>query len=112
MNNILELNGLKAKIVFDPEIEMFRGEILGLSGTADFYAENVQSLKDEMKTSLEVYLEVCQEEGIEPYKHYSGKIAYRTASDIHQKLEALASAQNVSVNKLIDKFVVEGIASN
>ena len=36
MKNIMEIDGHKAVISFDPDIGMFRGEFLGLSGGADF----------------------------------------------------------------------------
>jgi len=38
-----------AKIVYDPELDMFRGEILGLNGGADFYGKNPKELKREFK---------------------------------------------------------------
>ena len=36
MKNVMEINGVKAVIAFDPEINMFRGEFVGLNGGADF----------------------------------------------------------------------------
>ncbi len=41
MNNVVEINSEKAVIAFDPEIQMLRGEFVGLNGGADLYAENV-----------------------------------------------------------------------
>ena len=55
-----------AKITYDADIDMFRGEILGLAGGADFYARNVSELRAEFGKSLAVYLAVCGENGIEP----------------------------------------------
>ena len=34
--NMMEINGFNAVIKYDPEIEMFRGEFVGLNGGADF----------------------------------------------------------------------------
>lgn len=109
MDNILEHNGVKASVVFDPEIEMFRGEVLGLSGSADFYASDVISLKEEMIISLESYLEICTEQGIQPYKSYNGKIAFRTNSNIHKKLEELSVSQGLSLNKMLESLVEKGL---
>lgn len=109
MENVLEHNGVKACVVFDPDIEMFRGEILGLSGSADFYASDVDSLKKEMIISLESYLELCNEQGIEPYKSYNGKISFRTKPDIHEKLEELSISQGLSINKMLETLVKQGI---
>ena len=65
--NIMELNAYKAKIEYDPDIDMFRGEILGLNGGADFYGNNPAELRREFKKSLKIYLEVCQEKGVNPH---------------------------------------------
>ncbi|AIL73607.1 type II toxin-antitoxin system HicB family antitoxin [Vibrio vulnificus] len=111
MESILEHNGVKACVVFDPDIEMFRGEILGLSGSADFYASDVASLKEEMIASFDAYIEVCQEKGLEPYKSYSGKIAFRTKPDIHEKLEELSISQGLSINKMLERLVKLGLES-
>jgi predicted HicB family RNase H-like nuclease len=61
MLNTLEIDGVKALISYDPEIEMFRGEFLGLNGGADFYAADVFSLKKEGAISLRVYREARAE---------------------------------------------------
>ena len=37
--NLMELEGYNAKIEYDAELDMFRGEILGLTGGADFYGK-------------------------------------------------------------------------
>lgn len=67
MNNVMTFeDGYKAVIAYDPEIEMFRGEFVGLNGAADFYAADLEGLKREGKTSLEIFLEVCAERGSPP----------------------------------------------
>ena len=62
--NLMTYNGYNAKIEYDAELDMFRGEILGLTGGADFYGKNPKELRAEFKKSLEVFLEVCREKGI------------------------------------------------
>jgi len=44
MKNVIEIGDRKAVVSFDPEIGMFRGGFLGLSGGADFYARSVDAL--------------------------------------------------------------------
>ena len=45
--NTMTINGYQAVIMFDPDIEMFRGEFIGLNGSADFYARDVDGLHRE-----------------------------------------------------------------
>ena len=67
MNNVIEIDGHKAVVSFDPEIGLFRGEFLGLNGGADFYADSMQSLADEARLSLRVFLGVCKEKAVAPF---------------------------------------------
>lgn len=60
MKNVMDFpGGYQAVISYDPEIEMFRGEFVGLNGGADFYAKDAESLKREGQTSLDVFLKMC-----------------------------------------------------
>ena len=56
--NIMKNESYKAKIEYDPEIDMFRGEILGLNAGADFYGKSPAELRREFKKSLTSFLEV------------------------------------------------------
>ncbi len=77
MKNIMDFGKYKAVISYDADIEMFRGEFIGLNGGADFYADNIADLHKEGETSLKVFLQMCKEEGIEPRKAYSGRFNVR-----------------------------------
>jgi predicted HicB family RNase H-like nuclease len=66
MRNVIEIDGHKAVVSFDPDIGMIRGEFLGLAGGADFYAETVKTLEMEGRKSLEVYLGLCRQKRVEP----------------------------------------------
>ncbi len=71
MMNTMDINGFKATINYDPDIDMLRGEFRGLNGGADFYAKDIEGLQQEGEISLKVFLEMCKEEGVEPRKKYS-----------------------------------------
>lgn len=95
--NVMTIDGYHARIDYDPELDIFRGEILGLSGGADFYGRNPRELRAEFKKSLQVFLDVCREKGIEPRRHFSGKFNLRIAPELHEKLAITAQAQGKSI---------------
>lgn len=105
--NIMTLDGYSAKIEYDSEIDMFRGEILGLNGGADFYGKNPEELRREFKISLETFLKVCQEKGISPTKDFSGKFNLRISKDLHQKISIEAASEGKSINQ----WVVDTLAN-
>ena len=109
--NMMTFEGYNAKIEYDAELDMFRGEILGLNGGADFYGKNPVELRDEFKTSLHTFLEVCHEKGIEPKRNYSGKFNLRIPADLHEKLAIFAEAEGKSLNMLAQEALVQRIAA-
>lgn len=101
MMNLMEIDSFRAVIKYDPEIEMFRGEFVGLNGGADFYARDIDNLKREGAISLKVFLEACRERGIEPRKEYSGKFNVRVPSRLHADIASAASADGKSLNQWV-----------
>jgi len=98
--NIMTVNGYHAKIEYDEELDLFRGEILGLNGGADFYGKTPKELRAEFRKSLQVFLQVCEEKGIEPRKHFSGKFNLRISPELHEQLALAAQAEGKSINAL------------
>ena len=111
MMNLIEINNVKAFIQYDPDIELFRGEFIGLNGSADFYSDNIKSLKQEGEISLKVFLDMCQEDGIEPYKKFSGKFNVRIGPKLHEKVVAISKAKMMSLNEC-DNDAIESKLSN
>jgi len=99
MQNTMTIDGHQAVITFDPEIQMFRGEFLGLNGGADFYAKDVKGLQREGRISLNVFLEACAEDGVEPRKSFSGKFSLRVAPAVHEAAAVAAAAHGKSLNQ-------------
>jgi len=101
MMNMLEIGSYRAKVQYDPEIEMFRGEFIGLNGGADFYANDINSLKEEAEISLKVFLKLCEEDGVEPRKNYSGKFNIRLSPELHADIVSVAASEGKSLNQWV-----------
>ena len=99
--NMMEIDGYKAKIEYDPDLDQFRGEILGLNGSADFYGKSPGSLEKEFKNSLKIFLEVCEEKRVTPTKEFSGKFNLRIPPRLHSEISARATAANKRINQWV-----------
>ena len=101
MKNMMDIEGYRAVIHFDPDIEMFRGEFIGLNGGADFYAQDIARLRSEGAASLRVFLDMCEEDGVEPRKRFSGKFNVRVPPELHEAISAAAAADGKSLNQWV-----------
>ena len=111
MMNTMEIEGYRTVIRYDPEIEMFRGEFLGLNGGADFYACDIEGLRKEGSLSLKVFLEMCDEEGVEPKKAHSGKFNVRVPPRLHATIASAATAEGKSLNQWVVDALGQAVAS-
>ncbi len=109
MMNIMEINGYRAVIQYDPEIDMFRGEFISLNGGADFYAKDIDNLRKEGEISLKVFLEMCLEDGVEPRKEYSGKFNLRVSPQMHAEIVTRAVAEGKSLNQWVTDVLDESL---
>jgi predicted HicB family RNase H-like nuclease len=106
----MTIDGHNAVITYDPDMDMFRGEFLGLSGGADFYARNTDDLRSEGRASLNVYLDVCEETGRDPFRHFSGKFNARVNPELHARAVELAAARGLSLNQLVEEAIQHEVA--
>jgi len=101
--------GYKAAISYDPDIEMFRGEYIGLNGGADFYSSDLEGLKREGKLSLDTFLSVCKEKGL-PIRKKDGNYSLRLSPELYQQVTVAAKSQGVSINRFIEENLKRAVA--
>ena len=109
--NLMTYEGYQARIEYDEDLDQFRGEILGLNGGADFYGKNPKELRTEFKKSLEVFLAVCEEKGLEPRRNFSGKFNLRISPELHERLAIAAQAEGKSINSIAQEALQTRVAS-
>ena len=109
MMNIMEINGYQTVIKYDPEIQMFRGEFIGLNGGADFYAGDIDGLRKEGETSLNVFLDMCKEDGVDPRKAFSGKFNLRVSPKLHAMIVTRAASEGKSLNQWVADLLDESV---
>ena len=94
----LSYKGYVASLEYDAETRMMRGQIINTASHIDFYCADAAKIEEELKTSVDEYLAVCAERGIEPEKPYSGRLNLRMTPGLHARAAAAAKAQGKSLN--------------
>jgi len=105
MKNQITINGYQAVIDYDPEIDLFRGEFIGLNGGADFYARDLDGLRREGALSLQIFLDACAEDGVPPRKAWSGRFNARIPPDLHAQVAQAAAAHGISLNQFVERAI-------
>jgi len=101
--NTLSYKGYLGRFEYDPEADIFHGDVLHLSDAITFQGRSIDELKKAMAESLEDYFELCAEVGKQPQKPFSGNFNVRIPPETHQRIAARAARDGISLNKWVAK---------
>ena len=100
--SLMNHDGYLAFIELDEEGSgLLRGEVVNSNSVVTFHGASVEELRAEFATSIQVYLDVCKEKGIQPEKPFSGKFMVRIAPDAHRAIANAAARSHMSINKWV-----------
>ena len=97
--------GYTADIWFEADDRLFHGVVEGIRDTVHFAGASVDELEQAFQDSVDVYLEMCAEDGTNPEKPYSGKLAFRTTPEHHRMITEAAAASARSINQWMDDIL-------
>ena len=103
----MEYKGYHAKIVYDADVKVFHGRVLGIKDVINFEGDCVEQLDKAFKDSVTDYLAFCKERGENPEKPFSGKFEVRIQPELHELLYERAAEEGISINKLVIQVLEE-----
>lgn len=109
---MMEYKGYIAMVEFDDSVGMLHGRVMnsGDYPIATFEATDVEGLRREFHISVDEYLKVCQEAGIEPQKPFSGKFNLRLGPSLHQRVTVAATEDGMSLNAWVKQILEEKLS--
>lgn len=99
--------GYTGTVSFDDEALLFYGEVVGLRDVITFQAHTAEELVQAFHDSVDDYLAWCAEDGVEPEKPWSGKLAFRTTPEHHRLIAEAAARRAKSINQWMDEALAE-----
>lgn len=105
-----QYKGYSGIVEYEPEDEMFHGEVLGLRDMVTFCGSTVETLQKEFRASVDDYLEACEAAGKEPERPFSGKYPLRMQPDLHRQAALAAQGEGDSLNQWIIQAIEDRLA--
>ena len=88
---VLHYKEYVGSIGYDAEENVFYGKVLYINDAVLFSAESIEELSREFENSVEDYLEMCKNEGVEPNKPMSGVFNVRISPENHYCLSVISN---------------------
>lgn len=103
MKNTMEYKGYIGSVEFSETDEIFFGQVQGIRSLISYEGTNAKELIKDFHEAVDEYLELCDEEGIEPEKAYKGSFNIRISPELHKQIALCAISNQVSLNSLVEK---------
>lgn len=105
MNNTLEHKGYVGTVEFSEVDNVLFGKVIGVNSLISYEGESVQSLKEDFQGAIDDYIEMCQEQGVEPEKTYKGSFNVRISPDLHKNLARFSALKGKSLNSAVEEAI-------
>ena len=102
---MIEYKGYIGVVDFDPEIDIFHGTVINTQDVITFYGASVTELRAEMQKSLEVYFEVCEEQGKAPDKPFSGTLTFETTPEVYRRIALNAARRQLEIDVYLQEVL-------
>ena len=99
--SLMSYKGYEAVVEYDPDADLFHGEVINMRDVITFQGRSVAELKRALKDSVEDYLAFCKARGEEPDKPFSGQFVVRIEPTLHRAVVSAAKRAGVSLNKWV-----------
>lgn len=106
---MIKYKGYIGVIDFDPEIDLFHGTVINTQDVITFYGASVTELREEMQKSLEVYFEVCEEQGKVPDKPFSGTLTIQTTPELYGRIALNAARHRLEIDVYLQEVLEKAV---
>ena len=94
-------------VEYDSDGKIFTGETVGLRDVITFQGRTPEELERSFHESVDFYLEMCREDGVEPDRAFSGRFNVRVAPQIHRQIAIHAAQNRVSLNQWVSDTLIQ-----
>jgi predicted HicB family RNase H-like nuclease len=90
-------------VEYDADGKIFTGEVIGIHSVITFQGRTPEGLEQSFRESVDLYLQMCHEDGVQPEKAYSGRFNVRIHPELHREIASKAISEGKSMNNLVEE---------
>lgn len=102
MSNTMEYKGYTGSVEFSEADGVFFGKVQGIRALISYEGTTAKELIDDFHGSVDDYLALCEENGIEPEKAYKGSFNVRVSPELHRQAVIYAATHQMTLNSFVE----------
>ena len=106
----LKYKGYLGTVEPDFENNILYGKLAFIRDLVTYEAETLADLEREFKTSVDLYLQSCVEDGKEPDAPFKGVFNVRLDPELHRRVAEMAMEEDLSLNAFVNKALEKEVS--
>lgn len=108
---MLNYKGYNGVVEYDARGKIFTGEVIGIRAVLTFQGRTPEEIEASFRQSIDLYLEMCQADGVSPAKPYSGRFNVRIPPELHHAIAVRSAEEHKSLNDWVIETFEEAVHS-
>lgn len=101
MKDMMVYRGYYGSVHYSEQDHLFHGKLAFIRSLASYEGVDVDGLRLAFEEAVDDYLELCQQEGIEPERPFKGSFNVRIGVALHRKATMFAKQTGASLNNVV-----------
>ena len=114
MTNVLKYKGYIGSIEYTPEDGVLFGSVAGVVPTLNYEGNTIKELENDFKETVDFYLQMCEEDGIEPIKPDTDaeeSLTLFISASLYEKALKYVEANNQTLNSFVENIIAEKVSA-
>lgn len=112
MNNTIEYKNYVGSVEFSEADDIFFGKVMGIKTLISYEGKNADDLISDFHSAIDDYLQMCDDEKVEPEKAYRGSFNIRISPELHKRAVIAATAKQMSLNNFVENSIERAVMTN
>ncbi|EBX6483918.1 type II toxin-antitoxin system HicB family antitoxin [Salmonella enterica subsp. enterica serovar Infantis] len=108
----LKYKGYLGTVEPDFENNVLYGKLVFIRDLVTYEASTLAELEQEFKTSVDLYLQSCVEDGKEPDTPFKGVFNVRLDPELHRRVAEMAMEEDLSLNAFVNKALEKEVSNH
>ena len=109
MKDVLMYKDFIGSVHYSTDDKLFFGKIEGIKDLITFEGESVKEINKSFIDAVDDYVEICNENNINPYKSFKGTFNVRLNPDLHKLAFQMAILKGISLNQFVQEAITHEV---
>jgi len=102
-NNLMEYKGYSGTVEYSAADNVLHGRVVDIRGYVSYEGDSLDVLRKCFEETVDVYLSMCEEDGVEPQRPTSSLAEIRIPNPLQRKLYVFAENRNKTPSQAVEE---------